>query len=61
MDKDIENANKIFNSKAWMKIFAPLAVGIAGITLFAQLFIGRDKDQHLYMKKRTNSGAVNGN
>ncbi len=56
-----ENANKIFNSKAWMKIFAPLAVGIAGITLFAQLFIGRDKDQHLYMKKRTNSGAVNGN
>lgn len=54
-----QNSSQIFNSKTWMRIFAPAALAIAGVTLLAQLFIGRDKDQHLYMKK--NSGAVNGN
>lgn len=56
-----ENANQIFNSKSWMKIFAPVAIGLMGVTLIAQAFIGRDKDQHLYMKKRKPKGAVNGN
>lgn len=54
-----QNSSQLFNAKAWMKIFAPAALAITGITLAAQLFIGRDKDIHLYMKK--NSGAVNGN
>ncbi len=56
-----ENASQKFNSKAWMKIFAPIAIGLVGVTFLAQIFIGRDKDQHLYMKKDANSGAVNGN
>ena len=56
-----ENASQRFNSKTWMKIFVPVAIGLVGVTFLAQLFIGRDKDQHLYMKKDANSGAVNGN
>lgn len=58
-----ENASQKFNSKTWMKIFAPLAIALVGVTFLAQLFIGRDKDIHLYMDKKPNSnpGAVNGN
>ena len=62
-DLVFENASQKFNSKTWMKIFAPLAIALVGVTFLAQLFIGRDKDIHLYTDKKTNSnpGAVNGN
>ena len=57
-----------FNSKTWMRIFAPIAVALAGVTFLAQIFIGKEHDKHLYMHdKKTNpngqlnSGAVNVN
>lgn len=63
-----ENASQKFNSKTWMRIFAPLAVALVGVTFLAQIFIGKDKDKHLYMHDsqtnpngQLNSGAVNVN
>lgn len=59
-----ENASQKFNSKVWMRIFAPIAGVLVGVTLLSQMFIGKkNKDQHLYMDKmeKTQSGAVNGN
>lgn len=60
-----ENASQKCNSKIWMRIFAPIAGVLIGVTLLSQIFIGKkNKDQHLYMdkmEKTNNSGAVNGN
>lgn len=63
-----ENGSQKFNSKTWMRIFAPIAVALAGVTFLAQIFIGKEHDKHLYMHdKKTNpngqlnSGAVNVN
>lgn len=57
-----ENASQLFNSKTWMRIFAPVAIALVGVTLGTQVFIGRDKDKHLYMThNKENQGANNGN
>ena len=63
-----ENGSQKFNSKTWMRIFAPIALGLVGVTFLAQIFIGRDHDKHLYMHDsqtnpngQLNSGAVNVN
>ncbi len=63
-----ENGSQKFNSKTWMRIFAPLAVALVGVTLLAQAFIGKEHDKHLYMHDsqtnpngQLNSGAVNVN
>ncbi len=61
-DFAFENASQKYNFKTWMRIFAPVAGVLIGVTLLAQIFIGKkNKDQHLYMEKANTSGAVNGN
>ncbi len=61
-DFAFESASQKYNSKIWMRIFAPVAAVLIGVTLLSQLFIGKKgKEQHLYMKKAENSGAVDGN
>jgi len=61
-DFAFENASQKFNSKTWIRIFAPIAGVLIGVTLLSQIFIGKkNKDQHLYMEKTQRSGAVDGN
>ena len=63
-----ENGSQKFNSKTWMRIFAPLALALVGVTFLAQIFIGKEHDKHLYMHDKganpngqLNLGAVNVN
>lgn len=40
-----KHATKLYNSKTWLKTFAPIAAGIAGVTLLAQFAFGKiDKE-----------------
>lgn len=67
-DLIFENGSEKFNSKTWMRIFAPLAMTLIGVTFLAQIFIGKERDKHLYMHDskskpsgQLNQGAVNVN
>ena len=36
---------RIYNNKTWMKIFAPMAIGLVAVTLLAQPFFGKIKKE----------------
>ena len=38
-------ATRLSNNKAWMKIFAPMAIALVGVTLLAQPFFGNIKKE----------------
>jgi len=47
-----ENAGQKYNTKTWLKMFGIFGAALIGVTFLAQLFIGTNKDKHLYMKKK---------
>ena len=48
-------ATRLYNNKTWMKIFAPMAIGLVAVTLLAQPFFGKIKKEFPDDKK---SGGV---
>lgn len=53
----MDTASKMFNDKHWMRIFGTLTGIVIGITLFAQFFFGKAKNEHLYKVKKENGGV----
>ena len=52
ISEQIKNfATKLFNNKSWLKIFAPMAIGLVAITLLAQPLFGKIKKEYPENKK----------
>ncbi len=55
----METASQKFNDRHWMRMFGGLAIGVVGITLLSQMFFGKAKNEHLYLKHKEQKGGDN--